>query len=351
MKALDLLRAPPLPLDLFTGRKTFGGNPILGSERLDRLGLHVWRTRLAHRLAEPRRPRRAHLASAGDRAAFAADGFVERRDLLPPEEFRALVAEVDRLEAVATAFVEGDAVTRQMALTPAVLARSPALARLAGSPVCEGLLRYVGSFDRPPCVYVQTIFSRAGGGRTDPQTDLHVDTFHPTVKAWLFLEDVGPQDGPFRDVPGSHRPTALRLALQKRRSVIASRPGGPKGGAFRIREADLARQRLPAPRAFAVPANTLVVGDTSGIHGRTATDRPHRRIEIRAFSRTNPFRPFADHPWWRIPGIAGREKAACPAGKALAQRLGARRFRSLVVGRVGPRDDVRLARGRDAAAA
>ena len=44
-------------------------------------------------------------------------------------------------------------------------------------------------------------------GPPDPQTALHADTFHPTVKAWLFLTDVAADAGPFTYVPGSHRLT------------------------------------------------------------------------------------------------------------------------------------------------
>ena len=39
-------------------------------------------------------------------------------------------------------------------------------------------------------------------GLPDPQTDLHTDTFHPTVKAWLFLTDVAADAMPFVYVPG-----------------------------------------------------------------------------------------------------------------------------------------------------
>jgi len=36
-------------------------------------------------------------------------------------------------------------------------------------------------------VWIQSILRHAHDGPLDPQTALHADTFHPTVKAWLFL--------------------------------------------------------------------------------------------------------------------------------------------------------------------
>ena len=43
------------------------------------------------------------------------------------------------------------------------------------------------------------------------------------MKAWLFLQDVGPADGPFSYVPGSHRLTPERLAWERKRSLTVGR--------------------------------------------------------------------------------------------------------------------------------
>jgi hypothetical protein len=51
------LRAPIWLLALATGAKSFADNPIIGSTRLNRRGLHVARLKLAHRLAWSRRRR------------------------------------------------------------------------------------------------------------------------------------------------------------------------------------------------------------------------------------------------------------------------------------------------------
>ncbi len=88
---------------LLTGAKSFGDNPILGSRRLNALGLHAGRVSLAHRLAAWRRARVAHLVSPEDRAAFARDGFVIKPDFLAPDAFAALVAQVKAYRGTARA--------------------------------------------------------------------------------------------------------------------------------------------------------------------------------------------------------------------------------------------------------
>src|SRR5437016_4485285 len=82
---------------------------------------------------------------------------------------------------------------------------------------------------------------RAVAGPPDPQTALHADTFHPTVKAWLFLTDVAADAGPFTYVPGSHLLTAQRLAWERRMSLAARRSpdADTREGSFRIDPGEL----------------------------------------------------------------------------------------------------------------
>ena len=196
------------------------------------------------------------------------------RDFLASDTFAALVSEVRRLRAPAREMIEGDTVTRHIALDPAVLERVPAARALLDAPIYRNLLRYAGSTAAAPMVYIQTILSHAADGPPDPQCDLHADTFHPTVKAWLFLTDTPPEAMPFVYVPGSHRLTPGRLAWERRMSLAASlKPGEDRDRPERrliraVSLADLDEIGLPPPRAISVPANTLVVADTFGFHAR-----------------------------------------------------------------------------------
>ncbi|HUA54327.1 MAG TPA: phytanoyl-CoA dioxygenase family protein [Candidatus Sulfotelmatobacter sp.] len=293
---------------LMTGAKSFGDNPILGSRRLNELGLHAGRVALAHKLATWRRARLAHLISDADRRDFERDGFVIKRNLLAPDAFEALVAQVKAYRGPVRETVQGDALTRRIALDRTVLGRIPAARDLLRMPAWRGLVRYVGSADAEPVVYLQTILSHVvEGAQPDPQLALHADTFHPSVKAWLFLTDVPEDDGPFVYVPGSHRASERRLAWERRISVgIHDQDRLTRRGSFRVDAAVLEELGLPPPRACAVPANTLVVADTFGFHARGASAHPSLRVEVWAYGRRSPFLPWVGLDPWRIPALGNR---------------------------------------------
>src|SRR5438105_2256585 len=202
--------APLWTAQLFTGTKSFERNRLIGSRWLNERGLHVARMSSAHRIADARRRRLVTLVSAADREDFARDGFVIRRDFLPAAQFAALLAQVHAYRGGLREIAEGDTIMRKIALASEALAALPALATLLDSPEWRGLIRYIGSRDAEPVVWIQSILRHALDGPPDPQTALHADTFHPTVKAWLFLTDVAADAGPFTYVPGSHRLTEKR---------------------------------------------------------------------------------------------------------------------------------------------
>ena len=318
VSALRWLLLPWWLAQVFTGEKSFWPNPILGSFALNRRGFAVWRGRLAARMTARRRRQLQATIPDADRLAFERDGYLMKPGLLPPGDFAALAAEVAALSAPAGEFKEGDAITRRIPLTPELLARLPACRRLLRHPTFRSLTRYVGSFDAEPLVFIQTIFTQVDEGRTDPQTSMHIDTFHPTMKAWLFLEDVAEDDGPFTYVPGSQLRTPRREAWERRLSIRASDPRTRKtGGAFRISKPEMAALKSAKPRRFAVPANTLVVADTYGFHARRPSARPSMRLEIWAYSRGNPFAP-----WARL-GLSPANAAAIGMGfMTLRRKLG-----------------------------
>ena len=209
-----------------------------------------------------RRRRLARLIPEEDRAAFDRDGFIIKRDFLPPEIFAGLVDQVRGLRAPAREMVEGDTITRHIALDPAVLERVPAARRLLDTPEYRNLIRYGGASAAAPMVYLQTILSgMSSPARPTRRRDLHTDTFHPTVKAWLFLTDV------------AGRCDAVRL-----RAGIAP----PDAAAARLGAADGDRGQPSAGRG-PQPARA-----TAGPRDRRTDSSPSSACRRRARSRSRP---------------------------------------------------------------
>ena len=180
----EVRRAAMTPLwiaQLATGTKSFERNLVIGSRHLNEWGRHAARVNVACKLASARRRRLSGMISEEDRAAFDRDGFVVRPGFLPEQQFAALVAQVKAYRGPLREITEGDTVMRKIALDGETLAELPALAAVLRAPDWRGLIRYAGSRDAEPVVWVQSILRHACAGPADPQTFLHADTFHPKI--------------------------------------------------------------------------------------------------------------------------------------------------------------------------
>jgi hypothetical protein len=314
--ARSVAMAPVWVLQVFGQAKSFRDNPVIGSPLLNCMGLHAARLVAAHALNRFRLFTLSPLVDAATRRTFARDGFVKVENFLPDEHFRALQDEVHGLKGEVRECIQGDTLTLRVLLDEEVLAKVPAVARLIELPAYERLLKYCGARLKRPLFYVQSIKNGfVAGGAPDPQKVLHADTFHPTMKAWFFIDEVTPDKGPFTYVPGSHRLTWARLKWEYRRSIQGRhlKDGYSEKGSMRAEAADLVEMGLPAPVAIAARPNTLVVADTHGFHCRGAAKGRASRLEIWAYSRTNPFNPLPGlglkvfsriehriaHAWWR----------------------------------------------------
>ena len=323
-------------LALLTGAKSFIDNPILGSRRLNRAGLHVQRKRAAHALARWRRSRLAKLLPAELRQQFDRDGYIVIPDFLPADDFRRLKASVLDSEHDCREHQQGDTLTRRIAVGPALLRRIPQLAQMLDSARWKGVMAYVASTRSVPLYYIQTIAAGVVDGPPDPQLELHSDTFHPSLKAWLFLTDVAEDGRPLTYVAGSHRLTPEREAWERRRSSAVMDEGDrlSQRGSLRIVPSELDELGLPPPTRFCVPANTLVAIDTCGFHARADSHRPTLRVELWAYSRRSPFLPWTggDILSWRPIAIRRAEWLG-----AIVDKLAARGWMTQHWRRSGPR--------------
>jgi len=118
----------------------------------------------------------------------------------------------------------------------------------------------------------------------DPQYNFHSDTFHPTIKCWLYIEDITEEQGPFQYIPFSNLYTKTRMLWDYENSNMNSdddlwrKRAEPNGrlGSFRIHSnsstdielKELKRMGYEANISSCAPKNTLVIANTFGYHKR-----------------------------------------------------------------------------------
>lgn len=294
-------------LTILSQANSFEENRIIGSNRLNRFGLHRWRVRNAARLTSWRRARLASMVKPKWREQLARNGFVVVENVFSPEEFEQVRKALLEQAWPVRDMVQGDTITRRAAIDQAMMDVVPPLRRLLSADWFRWLARYVSSFDVEPLHYVQSII-KLRTGSPDPQLSFHADTFHSSMKAWLFLQDVNPGDGAFTYVRGSHRLTPERLEWEHEIALTLPEGGDrmTRRGSFRVDLKDLERLGLPQPEELAVKANTLVVADTFGFHARGPSGSELSRVELWSFSRRNPFLPWLGGDLFSLPFLAPR---------------------------------------------
>lgn len=172
----------------------------------------------------------------------------------------------------------------------------------------RGLLRMVSGYqddDIPALVWTQRAVE---GDPLDNNLDLHVDTFHPSWKVWLYAEDIESDHGPLTYVNQSHTNSEAKLRWLYRASTDPPRRGAASYGSFRMgqygsvrsdEEAAVAAASPPPPyvmdangvwrctgcvddeRTYGLPPRygvtapklSLVVADVSGLHARGLSAR------------------------------------------------------------------------------
>jgi hypothetical protein len=289
------LMAPFWLLQLLGPAKSFEKNPILGSRLLNRLGLHVLRVVLAHGVTHLRWFFLAPLLPRTQRRQFREQGFLLIRDYLPAERFAALDAEVRAYRGEVRECVQGDTQTHHTLLDDRALRDLPNCRSLVDDRGYRRALQWAAVRFGQPLIFIEQVRNGfVSGGGADPQKNLHADTFHPTMKSWLYLDAVTEANGPFAYVPGSNRLTWRRLRWEYRQSILgADLPDRyARRGSLRLTEHDRLELGLSEPRRFTVPANTLVIANTFGFHARSPAARGGTRRAIFTSSRTNPFNPW-----------------------------------------------------------
>ena len=267
---------------------------VVDDALLNRLGLQVLRTVVAHSAARLRRWRTdPDPTIASWVRELRRSGCLELPDFLAPEAFEAVRDAARRCvdgEVPRDRRNEGANVLEVIWRSDVPADRRADLDRFFLDP---RLLRLASAAER--------LEVEPGGGRCfihhliqvagepDVQASLHTDIFYPTHKIWLYLDDVREEDGPLIYYPGSHRQSLASLRGVYRSSVQGD------DGSRRVRPDEPARRKLQ-PKVFTSRANTVVIADTSGYHGRVQGRAGGRRTVVQIELRPDPFRRPANLP-------------------------------------------------------
>lgn len=297
-------------ITLLFGEKSFEKNSLLRNAQLNEWGLHLKRVKWVHKLAQKRRRTLEATISSDDAEFFYQNGYIVKENFLHIDDFSALKIEAEQHTFDTREMLQGNTVTRRMALDHHMLKNLPALSQFFTASDWNKLIDFTASFKVQPMNYIQVIFSKVNQDEPDPQTYFHSDTFYSSAKAWLFLTDVDESIGPFMYVPGSHKVDEKRLAWEKYKAmqivnrecvdVLSNR------GSFRITEEELQTFGFEQPIKFNVKANTLLIADTFGFHARGESAETAVRSEIWAYARRNPMLPFVSGHFLALPWIRAR---------------------------------------------
>lgn len=296
-------------MQLLTQAKSFRSNPVIGSLALNRCGLHVVRIVLAQSIMRLRFELMGIGIDKEQKRSFYRDGYIVVENALPSEQFEQIKQEVSSVNAEVRECKQGDTLTHRILIDEQSQSELPVCQAMLESKAYLSLHKFASGKNGRPVSYIQTIKNHFVEGPSDPQKNLHSDTFHPTMKSWLFLDDCDSDNGPFTYLPGSQRLTFARLKWEYQKSITIAQRGDhySSNGSFRATTEDLLSMGMGKPIGLSVPANTLVIANTHGFHRRGDADKRSMRTEIWSISRSNPFNPF---PGIDLPALAKLQNRA-----------------------------------------
>lgn len=294
-----ILMTPVWIAQLFTTAKSFDDHPIIGNRLLNRMGLHVGRVILSHGVMGARMWMLGFSLSKEDRQFFRKNGYLLKTNFLSEDDFKQLENEARHYNGATRETRQGNTLTRRSVMSPEAQEKVPAIAKLVNSKALRDLAQYTAGHFRAPFYYIENVRNHYAKGEEDPQKKFHTDTFHPTMKCWLFIDNVTEENGPFTYIPGSNRLSKARLKAEYKKSIEGKDQKDlyARRGSMRYSDEEIAALGLAEPKAMIVPPNTLIIANTFGIHKRTESGKS-TRLSIYGDSRTNPFFP--------LPGIPSR---------------------------------------------
>lgn len=259
----------------------YSNHKFIDNKKLNLKGLHVYRTLLANKIYSKR-----GTTDNENIKSFFENGFLTIEDFLDKKEFNGLK---DIFNNKIKTKESNHYITRVNGEN--FLNRNQELYNLIKG--CARINNF--SFGSP-----RVEFWNLKHIKEDPQSRFHSDTFQPTCKFWILLEDINIDKGPFNYVPGSHILTKQRLVWDYENSIMQKDTdlwktriqSGGKPGSFRVHENCSIEKEINKIKSMSYKIkevvgkeNTLIAANTFGFHKRgiaePGTSRETLSIEYR----------------------------------------------------------------------
>lgn len=238
--------------------------------------------------------------SAEDRKQYFKYGYILKENFLNTKDFQEFENESLNFKHDTREAIQGNTITQRAVLSPDVLKNYPGVNKVLQGNNLKRLTRFAAGHLREPFYYLEKVKNQYSDGNEDPQKQFHHDTFHPSMKCWLFIENIEENAGAFTYIPSSQILDWKRIKWEYRMSINAnkSKNNYHSKGSTRFSKEDILELDLPEPKIFNVKKNTLLIVNVFGIHRRGNSEGKSTRLALWGDSRTNPFIP--------LPGIGGK---------------------------------------------
>ena len=215
------------------------------------------------------------------------DGIVVEEGYVPQEQVAAMRAAAEELIERVHA---GGFAANTFTVQPEILVRiGPADELLPESAGFFNDVQIRGVIDAamsPSAVsYRRELEHRFGIGKS-AQADLyHFDNWRPILKAFLYLDDVGPDQAPFAYLPGTHTPASWKRRHEREFDLYG--PTGPFGHFFPQEMRALRAEHGWEEVVCTGKAGTLILADLRGLHRGTRLESGHRILLNNTFDLMN----------------------------------------------------------------
>ena len=271
--------------------QVFSKEKLVRSSLLNKWGIQPLRMKIATRRYKNRKWSVDPIV-AKEAREVAEKGITQIDDFLSPEHFAQVAEECRALRDEGNWHVVtqmGPNVIKNINLKEIDLTKYPALKKLMEEPRIEALFeaaekRPLNIYDSKNFYFLLQYLVQGDEDTFDPESALHTDTFFNTHKAWLYIDDVKLENGPFVYVENSHLADS---EYRRKKEYEYSQIKGVKGSR-RIPQKEVEEQGLEE-KICTCDKNTLVMANTLGYHRRLNGVGGHDRLTFAISARFNPF--------------------------------------------------------------